>query len=95
MRRRLEKRIFVPLPDYEARIDLIRLLIRNIVLSDDFEIETLAHMTEGYSGSDLQIALREASMMPMRRLLDLFSPQQIVEMRNRGEINMPRVSKLH
>jgi katanin p60 ATPase-containing subunit A1 len=92
MRRRLEKRIFIPLPDYSARVELIQLLIKSITVSEDFELEQLAEMTEGYSGSDLQVAMREASMMPMRRLLDLFSPQQILEMKTNGNISVPRVT---
>jgi katanin p60 ATPase-containing subunit A1 len=91
MRRRLEKRIYIPLPDYDARIEMIQILIKDLQLSDDVDLERLAVMTEGYSGSDIQIALREASMMPMRRLLDAFSPQQIMEMRRNGEISVPRV----
>jgi katanin p60 ATPase-containing subunit A1 len=92
MRRRLEKRIYIPLPDFDARIELIQILIKDLQLSEDVDLERLAAMTEGYSGSDIQIALREASMMPMRRLLDAFSPQQIMEMRRNGEISVPRVS---
>jgi SpoVK/Ycf46/Vps4 family AAA+-type ATPase len=92
MRRRLEKRIFIPLPDYSARVELIQLLIKSITVSEDFELEQLAEMTEGYSGSDLQVAMREASMMPMRRLLDIFSPQQILEMKTNGNISVPRVT---
>jgi SpoVK/Ycf46/Vps4 family AAA+-type ATPase len=80
------------LPDYSARVELIQLLMKNITVSEDFQLEQLAEMTEGYSGSDLQVAMREASMMPMRRLLDLFSPPQILEMKNNGNISVPRVT---
>jgi katanin p60 ATPase-containing subunit A1 len=90
--RRLEKRIYIPLPDLEARVELISLLVRNIAIGDDVNVATLAELSEGYSGSDLHTALREASMMPMRRLLETFSPEQIVMMKEQGHITMPRVS---
>lgn len=69
MRRRLEKRIYIPLPDLNARQQLIGKLLKNIPLADDVDIGRLALLTAGYSGADLQIICRDASMMPMRKLI--------------------------
>mgnify|MGYP001111322918 FL=1 len=53
MRRRLEKRIYIPLPDYKARVALFKLNLRSLALSEDVDIDALATATDGYSGADL------------------------------------------
>lgn len=94
MRRRLEKRIYIPLPDESARYSLLQILLRDIPISTDVSIDRLVHLTEGYSGSDIQIVCRDASMMPMRRLLDLFSAEALVEMKKSGDLLMPKVTMM-
>lgn len=93
MRRRLEKRIYIPLPDFEARKELIKLLLKNIPVSDDVNIEELVSLSEGFSGSDLQIACRDASMMPMRRLLNVLDPQTMADMKKSGQLLVPKVTR--
>ena len=81
IRRRLEKRIFIPLPDHEARVDLFDICLRGIPLSSDVDINHLASLGEGYSGADIHVVCREASMMPMRKMLDrVGDPGQLAEL---------------
>lgn len=68
--RRLEKRIFVPLPEYEARIDMFKMLLSPDIAEDDLEFESFAQRTEKYSGSDISLVCKEAAMEPLRRLMD-------------------------
>eukprot|EP00606_Chrysophyceae_sp_TOSAG23-5_P001332 GSChrysophyteH2.ASY1.ANO1.1496.1 assembled CDS len=71
MRRRLEKRIFIPMPDNEARYELLKIYLKTIQLGDTVDMARLCEITEGYSGADIHIVCREAAMMPMRKLLEL------------------------
>lgn len=68
LRRRLEKRIYVPLPDFDARVNLFSHLTKEESLTADVDFETLARKTEGYSGADIRNVCRHALMEPMRRL---------------------------
>ncbi|MHA1237745.1 MAG: AAA family ATPase [Candidatus Odinarchaeia archaeon] len=67
-RRRFEKRIYIPLPDFEARKEVFRLHLRDIELDETVDFAKLAELTEGYSSSDIAMVCREAAMIPIREL---------------------------
>ncbi|KAG5537617.1 hypothetical protein RHGRI_024909 [Rhododendron griersonianum] len=67
LRRRLEKRIYIPLPNFESRKELIRINLRTVEMSTDVDIDKVARQTEGYSGDDLTNVCRDASLNGMRR----------------------------
>ena len=92
MRRRLEKRIHIPLPDFAARTELFQLCLRAITLGDGVDACQLAAETSGYSGADIHLVCREAAMMPMRRLLAQYSPQDINQMKLDGTLDISSVS---
>ncbi len=61
LRRRLEKRIYIPLPDVFARQDLIRLSLAGVQVAPGVALDDVARRTEGYSGDDLTNICRDAS----------------------------------
>lgn len=69
MRRRFEKRVYVPLPDKDARMALI---VHNLKeASTDItksDIKKIVAATEGFSGADITILIRDALMQPIREL---------------------------
>ena len=68
-RRRLVKRLYVPLPEKTARASLINNLLatQNVKHElDDSDYEKIAEQTEGYSGADMHHLCREAAMGPIR-----------------------------
>ncbi|KAK4799362.1 hypothetical protein SAY86_024727 [Trapa natans] len=67
LRRRLEKRIYIPLPNFESRKELIRINLKTVEVATDVNIDEVARRTEGYSGDDLTNVCRDASMNGMRR----------------------------
>eukprot|EP00906_Rhabdomonas_costata_P011451 RCo016322 len=69
MRRRLEKRIYIPLPNEQDRVALFRINLRELSVAEDVDFQKLAKMTEGYSGHDITCVCRDASMMKLRRLI--------------------------
>ncbi|KAK1306547.1 Katanin p60 ATPase-containing subunit A1 [Acorus calamus] len=67
LRRRLEKRIYIPLPNFESRKELIRINLKTVEVSPDVNIDEVARKTDGYSGDDLTNVCRDASLNGMRR----------------------------
>lgn len=43
-RRRLEKRIYIPLPSFESRKELIRINLKTVEVTDSFEFNNLFNM---------------------------------------------------
>ena len=69
IRRRFEKRIYIPLPDELARKRLFELHVGNTSTTlTDNDFSQLAKLTENYSGSDISVAVREALMEPIRKV---------------------------
>jgi vacuolar protein-sorting-associated protein 4 len=67
MRRRFEKRIYIPLPDEAAREELFRLNIGKTPNNlEDEDFRALAKDSKGYSGADISIVVRSALMEPLK-----------------------------
>jgi vacuolar protein-sorting-associated protein 4 len=69
IRRRFEKRIYIPLPEANARKDMLKLHVgttKNTLTDEDFR--TLAQKTEGFSGHDIAMVVRDALMQPVRKV---------------------------
>ena len=69
-RRRLVKRLYVPLPDTVARKQIIENLLRgqgHHNLTED-EMQNVANETKGYSGADMAEVCKESAMGPIRSL---------------------------
>jgi katanin p60 ATPase-containing subunit A1 len=82
MRRRLEKRIHIGLPDAEAREQLLRHHLASVKVADDVDYAGLASSTEGFSGHDVQLLCRDASMAPLRGLVRGQSAEAIRALRD-------------
>ena len=68
IRRRFEKRIYIPLPDPVARIVQFKIRLGKTPNNlQDQDYEDLGNATAGYSGSDITVVVKEAMMMPIRR----------------------------
>ncbi len=69
---RLERLVFVPPPDADARGDILRATGRDVPL-DGVDLDELAADLEGYSAADCSALLREAALSAMRRDIDAAS----------------------
>jgi transitional endoplasmic reticulum ATPase len=67
---RLEKLVFVPPPDADARRDILRTAGKSIPLHPDVDLDAVADELEGYSAADCVALLRESALTAMRRSID-------------------------
>ncbi|XP_041989430.1 uncharacterized protein LOC121740860 isoform X2 [Salvia splendens] len=68
--RRLPRRLMVSLPDAQNRDKILKVILATEELGPDVDLEAVAQMTEGYSGSDLKNLCVVASYYPIRQLLE-------------------------
>ncbi len=68
--RRFQKRIYIPPPDYRARLELFKMYTMKLKLAPDVNLEELAKMTEGYSASDIKDIVMEAHLRTVRELFE-------------------------
>ncbi|XP_044729633.1 fidgetin-like protein 1 [Chrysoperla carnea] len=68
-RRRLVKRLYIPLPEHQARKQIVERLMsseKNSLTEND--IEEISKLTDGYSGADMKNLCSEASLGPIRSI---------------------------
>ncbi|ROP38830.1 AAA family ATPase [Saccharothrix texasensis] len=66
---RLERLVYVPPPDAEARAEILRASSRNTPLGSDVDLDALAEELDGYSAADCAALIREAALTAMRESL--------------------------
>jgi katanin p60 ATPase-containing subunit A1 len=101
LRRRLEKRVYVGLPNESDRAELISKLMTPLPSSSSSdaiisaaEYQEIARLSDGYSGADLKLVCREAAMMPVRRLLDGVSIDEIVLLKEAGRLGIEAMDRV-
>ncbi|KAF5780024.1 putative vesicle-fusing ATPase [Helianthus annuus] len=71
IRRRFDKRIYIPLPDLKARQHMFKVHLGDTPHSlTDRDFEQLAYKTEGFSGSDIAVCVNEVLFEPVRKTQD-------------------------
>ncbi|XP_050109841.1 cell division control protein 48-like isoform X2 [Malus sylvestris] len=68
--RRLPRRLMVNLPDAQNREKILRVVLAKEDLETDVDLEAVANMTDGYSGSDLKNLCVAAAHLPIREILE-------------------------
>jgi vacuolar protein-sorting-associated protein 4 len=69
IRRRFQRRVHISLPDINARMKMFMLAVGSTPCHmTQVDYRTLAEMSEGYSGSDISIAVQDALMQPIRKI---------------------------
>ncbi|KAL1867153.1 hypothetical protein VTK73DRAFT_4315 [Phialemonium thermophilum] len=69
IRRRFQRRVHITLPDLAARTTMFKLAIGDTPTAlEPGDFRELAEAAEGYSGSDISIAVQDALMQPVRKI---------------------------
>ena len=63
---RFDRRIIVDNPNYQGRLDTLKVHTRKIKLADDVDLKKIAHATAGCVGADLANLVNEAALRAVR-----------------------------
>ncbi len=64
---RFDRQIMVDKPDLKGRIDIFKVHTKNLSLSPDVNLKTLASQTPGFAGAEIANAANEAALLASRR----------------------------
>lgn len=66
---RFDREIAIPIPDRHGRLAILEIYTRGMPLAMDVDLSSLANITHGFVGADLEALCREAAMICIRRIL--------------------------
>lgn len=64
---RFDRQVLVDKPDFEGRIKILKVHMKNVKMDDDVEIEEIARLTAGLAGADLANVVNEAALLAGRK----------------------------
>ncbi len=86
---RIDKILYVPEPDLEARKQIFKIHTRGKPLAEDVKFDELATATEGYTGADIEAVCREAAILAIREHLQKYgNPEKAKEKVKEVKIKM-------
>ena len=63
---RFDRQILIDLPDLVGREQILRVHTRDVVLSPNIDLATIARITSGFSGADLENVVNQAALLAAR-----------------------------
>ncbi|XP_059096932.1 transitional endoplasmic reticulum ATPase-like isoform X1 [Tigriopus californicus] len=67
---RLDQLIYIPLPDEESRLSILKANLRKTPIAKDVDLNFLARMTKGFSGADLTEICQRACKLAIRENIE-------------------------
>ena len=86
---RFDREIEIGIPDEKGRHDILLIHSRGMPLTEDVDLASIARVTHGFVGADLQALSKEAAMRSLRRILpeiDLHQPKIPAEILNKIKV---------
>ncbi len=74
---RMDKRIYLPPPDYPARVLLFKIYLVGRPFSEDIDFEELANLTEGYVSSDIELVVTQAARLAVNGENDIIDEDEL------------------
>lgn len=92
---RLDKLVFVPLPDEEGRVSILKTLVKGVKIAEYVDIEEIARDSrcEGFSGADLQALIRVAGESALREIV--FGDDDVKRAEKRKEGDEVKIERRH
>jgi transitional endoplasmic reticulum ATPase len=72
---RFDREIEVRIPDQEGRLEILQIHTRGMPLGADVELEKIAEVTHGFTGSDIAALAKEAALVTLRKIMPTLNPE--------------------
>ncbi|KAM3960232.1 LOW QUALITY PROTEIN: nuclear valosin-containing protein-like smid [Aphomia sociella] len=84
---RLEQELALGIPSLKARREILSILCKNISVSEDVDLNTIAQITPGFVGADLQALVNKASTYAVKRIFAEMRAESLKEENNQKSKN--------
>ncbi len=86
---RFDRRIFIPLPDLQDRVDILKVYLKNKPC--EAKVESVAKMSVGFSGAALSTLVNEAAINALRRESKIIEDGDFYAVRNKVLLGKTKV----
>jgi transitional endoplasmic reticulum ATPase len=90
---RLDQLIYIPMPDLESRLGILKATLRKSPISSDVDLDFLAANTEKYTGADLTEICQRAAKMAIRENIERDMERERLKAENADEDAMDDVDE--
>ena len=90
---RFDRQVLVDKPDFEGRIKILKVHVKNVKIDDDVDLEEIARLTAGLAGADLANIVNEAALLAGRKSQKTVKQQDMYEAVERALAGLAKKSR--
>ncbi|MCV6607100.1 MAG: ATP-dependent zinc metalloprotease FtsH [Campylobacterales bacterium] len=90
---RFDRQVLVDKPDYQGRLDILQVHVKNIEISPKANLKEIATMTAGLAGADLANVINEATLLAGRKNKDQVEQSDLKEAVERSIAGLEKKSR--
>ena len=90
---RFDRQVLVDKPDFQGRIEILKVHVRDVKLSDDVDLEEIARITAGLAGADLANIINEGALLAGRASKKSVSQKDLFEAVERAIAGLSKKSR--
>ena len=90
---RFDRQVLVDKPDFEGRVKILKVHMRDVKMDSDVEIEEIARLTAGLAGADLANVINEAALLAGRKSQKTVTQKDLFESVERAIAGLAKKSR--
>jgi len=90
---RFDRQVLVDKPDFEGRIKILHVHMKNVKMDKDVEVEEIARLTAGLAGADLANVINEAALLAGRKSQKTVKQKDLFESVERAIAGLAKKSR--
>jgi cell division protease FtsH len=90
---RFDRQVLVDKPDFEGRVKILKVHMKDVKMDDDVEVEEIARLTAGLAGADLANIINEGALLAGRKSQKTVKQKDIFESVERALAGLAKKSR--
>ena len=90
---RFDRQVVVDRPDFDGRVAILKVHMRDVKFANDIDIEEIARLTVGFAGADLANIINEAALLAGREAKKAVEQKDLLEAIERVAIGLEKKSR--